>query len=70
MSEIVIRHVETTDAQALHHLYSQTPVYRDTLQLRYRPSSPGRSASPIPNQARITWRPSSTGSLPASWPSC
>ena len=33
MSEIVIRHVETTDAQALHHLYSQTPVYRDTLQL-------------------------------------
>ncbi|MEG9836188.1 GNAT family N-acetyltransferase [Serratia marcescens] len=33
MSEIVIRHVETTDAQALHHLYSLAPVYRDTLQL-------------------------------------
>jgi len=33
MSEIVVRHVETTDAQALHQLYSQPAVYRDTLQL-------------------------------------
>lgn len=33
MSEIAIRHVETSDAQALHHLYSQMPVYRDTLHL-------------------------------------
>ena len=50
MSEIVIRHVETTDAQALHHLYSQTPVYRDTLQLPLPSVESGRSASPIPNQ--------------------
>ena len=70
MSEIVIRHVETTDAQALHHLYSQTPVYRDTLQLPLPSveSSQKRLANPEP--ARITRRPSSTGSLPASWPSC
>lgn len=33
MSEIVVRHVETTDAQALHQLYSQPQAYRDTLQL-------------------------------------
>ncbi|CAI1132443.1 MULTISPECIES: GNAT family N-acetyltransferase [Serratia] len=33
MSEIVVRHVETTDAQALYQLYSQPKAYRDTLQL-------------------------------------
>ncbi|MBI3310492.1 MAG: GNAT family N-acetyltransferase [Serratia liquefaciens] len=33
MSEIVVRHVETADAQALHQLYSQPQAYRDTLHL-------------------------------------
>ncbi|MDW5512862.1 GNAT family N-acetyltransferase [Serratia proteamaculans] len=33
MSEIVVRHVETADAQALHQLYSQPKAYRDTLHL-------------------------------------
>ncbi|CAI1134517.1 GNAT family N-acetyltransferase [Serratia ficaria] len=33
MSEIVVRHVETTDAQALQQLYSQPALYRDTLHL-------------------------------------
>lgn len=35
MSEIVIRHAEAADAEALHHLYAQVPVYSDTLQLPY-----------------------------------
>lgn len=54
MSEIAIRHVETSDAQALHHLYSQTPVYRDTLHLPLPTVDGGINASPIPNRARIT----------------
>ncbi|CAI2451659.1 Spermine/spermidine acetyltransferase [Serratia ficaria] len=33
MSEIMVRHVETTDAQALQQLYSQPALYRDTLHL-------------------------------------
>ncbi|ERK06443.1 putative acetyltransferase [Serratia fonticola AU-P3(3)] len=33
MSEIVVRHVESNDAEALHQLYSHPTVYRDTLQL-------------------------------------
>ncbi|VEA68938.1 Spermine/spermidine acetyltransferase [Serratia plymuthica] len=33
MSEIVVRHVEAADAQALHQLYSQPQLYRDTLHL-------------------------------------
>lgn len=33
MSEIVVRHVESNDAEALHQLYSHPAVYRDTLQL-------------------------------------
>ncbi|MHA7849010.1 GNAT family N-acetyltransferase [Serratia sp. D1N4] len=33
MSEIVVRHVEDKDAEALHQLFSHPAVYRDTLQL-------------------------------------
>ncbi|MEX2943223.1 GNAT family N-acetyltransferase [Serratia fonticola] len=33
MSEIVVRHVESNDAEALHQLYSHPTVYRDTLHL-------------------------------------
>lgn len=33
MSEIVIRHAEPTDAEALFHILSQPETYRDTLQL-------------------------------------
>lgn len=32
MGEIIVRHVESTDAEALHHLFSHPAVYRDTLQ--------------------------------------
>ncbi|MBF7996679.1 GNAT family N-acetyltransferase [Rahnella laticis] len=39
MSEIVIRHAEARDADALQHLYAQVPVYSDTLQLPYPPAS-------------------------------
>lgn len=39
MSEIVVRHVESKDAEALHQLFSHPAVYRDTLQL------------PLPSQA-------------------
>lgn len=39
MSEIVIRHAESTDAQALGQLYAQVPVYSDTLQLPYPPAA-------------------------------
>ena len=54
MSEIVIRHVETTDAQALHHLYSQTPVYRDTLQLPLPSVESRQKRLANPEPARIT----------------
>ena len=52
MSEIVIRHAETTDAEALQHLYAQVPVYSDTLQLPYPPAAlwAGRLANPSPNR--------------------
>ncbi|MFC0227738.1 GNAT family N-acetyltransferase [Serratia aquatilis] len=33
MHEIVVRHVERKDAEALHQLFSHPAVYRDTLQL-------------------------------------
>lgn len=33
MGEIIVRHVETADAQALQQLYAHPNVYRDTLQL-------------------------------------
>lgn len=33
MSEIIVRHVEHNDAEALHQLFSHPDVYRDTLQL-------------------------------------
>ena len=39
MSEIVIRHAEAADAEALQHLYAQVPVYSDTLQLPYPPAT-------------------------------
>ncbi len=39
MSEIVIRHAEDRDAQALHQLYAQVPLYTGTLQLPYCPES-------------------------------
>lgn len=32
---ITVRHTQVEDAAALHHLYSQPAVYRDTLQLPY-----------------------------------
>ncbi|VXD04611.1 putative acetyltransferase [Enterobacterales bacterium 8AC] len=33
MGEIVVRHAENKDAEALHQLFSHPVVYRDTLQL-------------------------------------
>ncbi|MEB6337533.1 GNAT family N-acetyltransferase [Serratia rhizosphaerae] len=33
MGEIIVRHVETSDAPALQRLYAHPEVYRDTLQL-------------------------------------
>lgn len=35
MSQIVVRHTEPEDAQALHSLYAHPTVYRNTLQLPY-----------------------------------
>ncbi|KQN60452.1 MULTISPECIES: GNAT family N-acetyltransferase [unclassified Rahnella] len=52
MSEIVIRHAESTDAQALGQLYAQVPVYSDTLQLPYPPAAlwEGRLANSSPHR--------------------
>lgn len=33
MKQVVIRHAEIRDAEALHEIYSQPALYRDTLQL-------------------------------------
>lgn len=37
MKEIVVRHAEIGDAQALQQIYAQPAVYRDTLQLPHPP---------------------------------
>lgn len=39
MSEITVRHSEAADATQLHQLYAQTPLYTDTLQLPFSPST-------------------------------
>jgi len=33
MNQVVVRHAEIYDAEALHEIYSQPALYRDTLQL-------------------------------------
>lgn len=33
MKQVVVRHAEIRDAEALHEIYSQPALYRDTLQL-------------------------------------
>ena len=33
MKQVVVRHAENYDAEALHEIYSQPALYRDTLQL-------------------------------------
>ncbi|TPG58855.1 GNAT family N-acetyltransferase [Ewingella americana] len=52
MSEIVIRHAQASDAEALHQLYAQVSVYRDTLQLPYPPATlwEGRLATDVPGK--------------------
>lgn len=37
MNEIVVRHAEIGDAEALQHIYAQPAVYRDTLQIPHPP---------------------------------
>lgn len=37
MNEIVVRHAEIGDAQALQQIYAQPAVYRDTLQIPHPP---------------------------------
>lgn len=39
MSEIVIRHAEISDAEALHQLYSQPAPQRDTLHIPHSPQA-------------------------------
>lgn len=55
MSEIVVRHAEIGDAEALHQIYSQPTPQRDTLQIPHAPLKmwKDRLAEPKPGSRNL-----------------